>query len=182
MFLLFGRRRALGNRRVVERLYAGIIAAVRQPVFYDTYGVADTFEGRFELLIFHAGLILGRLNTAEAPGPAVAQDLVDAIFRHLDAGLREMGVGDLAVPKRMKKLAEAFLGRSAAYDAALREGEQALAQALSRNMLEGKGAAEAMARYGAWANRLLGEASVPDLLERPLPFPDAAAIDQRVLL
>lgn len=180
MFFPFGRKRALANQ-LVERLHADIVAAVRRPEFYTDYGVADTFEGRFELLTLHAGLALKRLNDAEAPGPALAQHLVDTIFRHLDAGLREMGVGDLAVPKRMKKLAEAFLGRSAAYDLALREGEQALAAALLRNMFDGRGAANAMARYGLAAHLRMNEASLEALLNHPLPFPVVTRVEHRVL-
>lgn len=176
MFSPFGRQRALARKQVVERLYAEIVGAVRQPVFYTDYGVADTFEGRFELLTFLAGLVLRRLNEVQAPGPELAQDLVDAIFRHLDTGLREMGVGDLAVPKRIKKLAEAFLGRSAAYDAALREGEQALEATLLRNLLDGRGAAGALARYGSVAQRRLGDTSLNQLLDQPLPFPDPATL------
>lgn len=181
MFFSFGRKRALADQQLVDRLHADIVAAVRRPAFYLDYGVADTFQGRFELLTFHAGLILRRLNDAEAPGPALAQDLVDTIFRHLDSGLREMGVGDLAVPKRMKKLAEAFLGRSAAYDAALRESENALAEALSRNMFDGGDGGKAMARYGVATHRRLDETSLDALLERPVPFPDLIPAEQRGL-
>ena len=181
MVFFFGRKRALAKKQLVERLYAEIVAAVRQPELYTEYGVADTFEGRFELLTLHAGLVLKRLSDAEAPGPVLAQDLVDAIFHHLDSGLREAGVGDLAVPKRMKTLAEAFLGRSAAYDDALRKGEQALAAALLRNMLDGDGAAGPLARYGLAVHRRLNDASLDDLLGQPLPFPDVAAIQHRAL-
>ena len=123
--------------------------------FYLEHGVADTFEGRFELLILHAGPVLKRLNEAEAPGPDLAQDLVDAIFRHLDAGLREMGVGDLAVPKRIKKLAEAFLGRSAAYDSAIGEGQEAVEAALSRNVFDGGAVPGGMAQLWPSAARAL---------------------------
>ena len=172
MFSLFGRKRAQANRQLIERLHAEIVAAVRRPAFYVDYGVADTFEGRLELLILHAWLVLKRLNDAEAPGPAAAQDLVDAVFRHLDFGLREMGVGDMAVPKRMKTLAEAFLGRSMAYDTALREGEQALAAALSRNMFNGNDTGKAMARYAMAAGARLSATPLEVCFVDPLPFPD----------
>ena len=67
-------------------------------------GVPDTFEGRFESLTLHAALLVRRLRAAEAPGPDMAQHLVDTVFRHFDRTLREMGVGDTTVPKRMKLL------------------------------------------------------------------------------
>src|ERR1700712_1892213 len=98
MFSLFRTRQADRNRQLIEELHRQIVEAARHPVFYTDYGVTDTFEGRLEVLTLLAGLVLRRLNDAESPGPAVAQDLVDAIFLHLDRGMREMGVGDLAVP------------------------------------------------------------------------------------
>lgn len=180
MFPLFGRRRAKANQQLIERLHGEIVAAVRRPAFYLDCGVADTFEGRFELLVLHAGLLLRRLNEAEAPGPEVAQELVDTLFRRLDADLRELGVGDLAVPKRMKKLAEAFLGRSAAYEAAFGAGEEALAAALSRNIFDGGPGGTALARYALAARARLAETSLEACLLDPLPFPALATPNAEV--
>ena len=182
MVFPFGRRRPSPNRVLLDRLHSEIVAAVRRPVFYLAYGVPDTFEGRFELLALHAGLVLRRLNGAPAPGPAVAQDLVDAVFAHLEAGLREAGVGDITVPKRMKRLCEAFLGRSAAYDAALRQGGDALAEAVLRNVHAGgdaAGLARRLAGYAEAAAAALAGASLEDCLAGPLPFPDPSAIPPR---
>lgn len=175
MFSLFRGRRAEANQQLIEGLHEQIVAAARQPVFYLDYGVTDTFEGRFELMIALAGVALSRLNAAEAPGPAVAQDLVDTIFRHLDLGLREMGVGDLAVPKRIKKLAEAFLGRAAAYDAAARAGGDALALALSRNIFDEKHDGRALAQYLSATRARFAERSLDACLRQGLPFPDPAS-------
>lgn len=175
----FGRRRPSPTRSLLDRLHGEIVAAARAPAFYLDYAVPDTFEGRFELLALHAGLVLRRLNAAEPPGPAVAQDLVDAVFGHLDADLREAGVGDITVPKRMKKLAEAFLGRSAAYDAGFRLGAAALCTAVGRNVYAGAEAGAAvdrMARYAAAAGEALGAASLEACLAGPLPFPDPSSI------
>ncbi len=169
--LFFTRNRDGANRLLLERLYEDVVAAVRRPAFYAVLGVPDTFEGRFDLLTLHAGLVLRRLNEAEPPGPAVAQDLVDLVFRHLDEGLREAGVGDLAVPKRMKKLAEAFLGRSASYAAALDAGDGSLAAALSRNIYAGADDGERLAAYVREGARMLRQTSLDDCLRRALPFP-----------
>lgn len=176
MFSMFRGRRADANRRLIEALHEQVVTAARHPAFYTDYGVADTFDGRFELMTLTAGLALQRLNAAEEPGPSVAQDLVDTIFVHLDSGLREMGVGDLAVPKRIKALAGAFLGRSAAYDAALREGGDALAEALSRNIYNGAQDAQRMVRYVAESRKRLGERALDDCLRGGLRFPDPASI------
>ena len=120
MAFLFGWFRAAANRKTIGRLNDEVVAAVRRPAFYES-GVPDTFNGRFEVLVLHTTLVVRRMRSLEAPGSAVAQDLIDAVFRNLDPAMRELGVGDMAVPKRMKKLAEAFLGRSIAYDAALQQ-------------------------------------------------------------
>ncbi len=178
MLFSFGRRRRAPNRELLDRLHADIVAAVRDPLFYTDYGVSDTFEGRFELLAVHAGLVLRRLNAAEPPGPAVAQDLVDTIFGHLDSDLREAGVGDITVPKRMKKLAEAFLGRSSAYDQALRQDSEALAAALARNVFADRSDGTRLAAYVSSAYRSLEAASVSALLGQRLPFPDPLSISR----
>lgn len=178
MLFSIGRRRPSPTRVLLDRLHSEIVGAVRRPAFYLDYGVHDTFEGRFELLALHAGLVLRRFNAAAGPGPAVAQDLVDVVFAHLDADLREAGVGDITVPKRMKKLCEAFLGRSAAYDAALRLGPDALAAAVARNIHaeDGSGHAGRMARYVEAASSALAAAALEDCLAGPLPFPDPSSI------
>jgi cytochrome b pre-mRNA-processing protein 3 len=182
MVFSFGRQRPSPTRLLLDRLHTEIVAATRRPDFYIDYGVPDTFEGRFEMLALHAGLVLRRLNQAEAPGPAVAQDLVDTIFARLDADLREAGVGDITVPKRMKKLCEAFLGRSAAYDAALPQGPEALTAAVSRNIYAGTRdgtASRRMADYVATAAAALAATPLAACLAEPLPLPDPSSIPSR---
>ena len=179
MVFPFGRRRPSPTHLLLDRLHTEIVEAARRPDFYLGYGVPDTFEGRFEMLALHAGLVLRRFNLAEAPGPAVAQDLVDMVFARLDADLREAGVGDVTVPKRMKKLCEAFLGRSAAYDAALPLGLDAIAGAVSRNVYAGRSAAAVVPRMAAYvvaAAAALGSSSLDACLAGPLPFPDPSTI------
>ena len=130
--MIFGLFRGTANRRLIDRLHGEIVAAARDPVLFTQYGVADDLDGRFESVALHAALVLRRLNLLPPPGPQIAQDLADAVFQHFDIALREMGVGDISVPKRMKTLAEAFLGRAAAYDRALAAGHAALCAALPR--------------------------------------------------
>lgn len=140
-------RRSANNRAVVERLHGTIVAAARRPVLFTEFGLPDSFEGRFESLALHAALVVRHLQSARAPAPELAQALTDVIFRHFDRMLREMGVGDTAVPKRMKSLAEAFLGRGVAYKTAIDDGEVALSDALTRNVYGGRRDAAALTRY-----------------------------------
>jgi cytochrome b pre-mRNA-processing protein 3 len=164
------------NRRLVDRLYGEIVAAARDPALYADYAIADTLEGRFEALTLHATLVLRQLNAMAPPAPDMAQDLADAVFSHLDAALREMGVGDVTVPKRMKSFAEAFLGRGAAYDRALRAGRQALAETLSRNVYGGNVDASRLARYVEATSAALTNASFEAFVRGPVPFLKPATV------
>jgi cytochrome b pre-mRNA-processing protein 3 len=119
----------------VQELYARVAEGSRAPALYLDCAVPDTVEGRLESLSLHAMLVLKRLQSLPEPGPAAAQDFVDTLFRHIDAGLRELGVGDAVVPKRMKKIAQNFYGRTQAYTPSLVAADrQGLAEALARNI------------------------------------------------
>ncbi|MDB5644084.1 MAG: ubiquinol-cytochrome c chaperone [Hyphomicrobiales bacterium] len=141
MFGLFKRN---PNRVLIDKLHGEIMAGVQQPALYLDCGVPDTFEGRLEMLILHTAATVRRIEQLAAPGPELAQDVMDGVFRHLDGTLREMGVGDITVPKRIKKHAEAFAGRTLSYARALEEnGEAALRVALARNVLRDETRADA---------------------------------------
>jgi cytochrome b pre-mRNA-processing protein 3 len=114
-----------------------IVAQAREPLFYRDFGVPDTVNGRFDLLLLHLWMVLRRLK-GTAGATNLAQALFDRFCEDMDANLREMGVGDLTVPKRMQAFGEAFYGRAAAYDLALTDTADALARALSRNILNGE--------------------------------------------
>ncbi len=135
-------RRGLHNRNI-NALYGMIVAQARSRAFYAHYGVPDSVEGRFELIVLHLVLVLRRLAaTSQAGGRGdrrgnngVGQRLFDAFCRDLDDNLREMGVGDMAVPRKMRQFGEAFYGRQTAYDAAMNaEDERELEKALARNI------------------------------------------------
>jgi cytochrome b pre-mRNA-processing protein 3 len=131
------RKPRIAPRGTIEAIYGMIVTQAREPLFYRDLGVPDTVNGRFDLLVLHLWIVLRRLQPI--PGGAVlSQALFDRFCEDMDANLREMGVGDLAVPKRMQAFGEAFYGRAAAYDLALTEGREALAQALCKNILNGE--------------------------------------------
>ncbi|RYJ01457.1 MAG: ubiquinol-cytochrome C chaperone, partial [Acetobacteraceae bacterium] len=106
------------------------------PWFFGPLAVPDTLDGRFDVVGLHVALLIRRLRQdADKRGPAIAQAVFDAMFADMDINLREMGVSDLRVGKRMRQMWEAFHGRCLAYEAALDAGDQAaLATALDRNV------------------------------------------------
>lgn len=156
-------------------LHAVVVAAALDPGVYLAGGVADSFEGRFESVTLHAWLVTRRLGTLPPPGPDAAQELVDRIFAGLDHTLRELGVGDVVVPRKMKLLASSFLGRLEAYEAALSAGNRVgLRAALSRNALDGR-SAEALASFVEQATPHLDTLSLDDILGSAPLFPQWSA-------
>ena len=124
--------------RIIASLYGTIVAQARVPAFYHRYGVPDTVNGRLEMIMLHAVLFLRRLESEAAPARALGQELFDRFCRDMDESMREMGVGDLAVPRKMRRIGEAFYGRQAAYRAALAApGDEPLVATLQRNVFAG---------------------------------------------
>lgn len=122
-----------------EALYAQTVAQSRQPALYADLGAPDTVEGRFELYSLHVYLILERLKGQGDAAADAAQCLFDTYVSALDNALREMGVGDMSVGKKMRKLGEAFYGRVASYEEALAAlpDTTALDALLTRTVYEG---------------------------------------------
>ena len=118
----------------VARVYQLIVAQSRRPEFYRDLAVTDSLDGRFDMLSLHAILVLRRLKQEPARTGRFSQALFDHMFMDMDMSLREMGVGDLSVGKRVKQMGSAFLGRVVAYEKGLSEGDEALADALTRNV------------------------------------------------
>jgi len=129
-FGLLGRSRA--ERRGYE-LYGEAVRAARAPLYYAELGVPDTLDGRFDMVGLHAFLLIRHL-TQQPGGQPTAQAIFDAMFNDMDVNLREMGVGDLSVGKKVRVMWEAFHGRAQAYSEALKQGRAALAEALARNL------------------------------------------------
>lgn len=138
-------------RKAAERLYAAAAAQARAPALYADMGAPDTVEGRFELLTLHVILLIDRLKDGPPEAAAVRQILFDVYVSNLDGALREMGVGDLTVGKRMRKLGGAFYGRARACEAAFsalpdaRPLEEALARTVFGAATDAK--PEALAAY-----------------------------------
>ena len=120
-----------------ERLHGAIAARARNPWFYEALGVPDTLDGRFDLMALEAFLVFEALDGRGAEQRALAQKTCDIMFAAFDDAVRSLGVGDMGVPRKMKALAGAYLGRIEAYRAALGKDEAALHEALLRNIYRG---------------------------------------------
>jgi cytochrome b pre-mRNA-processing protein 3 len=164
---LFRRRAA---RLSIEQLYARAAAQARTPDFYLALGAPDRIDARFELYTLHVLLLVMRLRDEGPAGADAAQDLFDTYVSALDHALRELGVGDLSIAKKMRKLGESLYGRMTAYEAPLRAGNvDDLAQALARNLFEDEAApgAPAIAAYAVASRARLAAQPVEALQSGP---------------
>ncbi len=170
-------------REPAEALYLAVVGQARQPGFYTIYGAPDTVDGRFDMIALHVFLVLRRLRDEGDGGAALAQKLFDVMFDYMDQDLREMGVGDLSVGKKVKAMASAFYGRISAYEKGLDEGETTLVRALTRNLYSAREPhAEDVRRLAAYvrvqADDLAAQSGVRLLAGRinflPVPGVDAA--------
>ncbi len=160
----------------IEAIYGMIVTQTRIAAFYRDLGVPNTVDGRFDLLVVHLWLVLSRLRTGHSAG--LAQGLFDRFCADMDDNLREMGVGDLTVPKRMRAFGEAFYGRSFAYDEAMAAGEAALVQAFRKNVFNGReGAGAELAAYACEVSTALSAISDADLAAGRWAFPVPRPLD-----
>jgi cytochrome b pre-mRNA-processing protein 3 len=126
----------------VQNLHQALVNRAREPVFFTQFNVADTLDGRFDLLVLHAFLLLERLR--DAGQGDLAQGLIDTIFLGFDEGLRDLGTGDMGMGRRIKAIADAFYGRMQAYGAS--KDVSAMSEALRRNLYRGAEGREAQSR------------------------------------
>jgi cytochrome b pre-mRNA-processing protein 3 len=119
-----------------ESVYAAIVALARRPWLYAQAGVPDTVSGRFDMIVLHLALVIARLRVGGPEAQAFSQALLETMFADMDGNLREMGVGDLSVAKRMRTMAGIHYGRAIAYREALAAADPpaAVAEVLVRNL------------------------------------------------
>jgi cytochrome b pre-mRNA-processing protein 3 len=163
----------------ISTLYGTIVAQARLPCFYRDYAVADTVNGRFDLIVLHMALVLERL-AAEPDLRGLGQALFDRFCGDMDDNLREMGVGDLKVPKEMRRIGDAFYGRLQAYRAALAaDNPRALTDAIARNVDGAPGEGAAARRLAAYMRKAvsdLGAQNAAALADGALRFPDPEGV------
>jgi cytochrome b pre-mRNA-processing protein 3 len=175
---LFSIFREKPEKTAASALYAAIVEQSRRPEYFSRMGVPDTVDGRFDILVLNAALPMRRLTSAGDKAAKVSQALFNLMFQDFDQSLREMGVGDIIVPKRIKEMGEAFYGRALAYDKALAANDSAaLIEALTRNVYRGAAndGAAALAGYAQRAYQAVGAQSVEDLCDGRIHYPDVEA-------
>lgn len=155
-------------------LYGRAVAAARETYVYAHLGVPDTLDGRFDLVGLHAFLLIRRLN-AEPGGPPLAQSIFDAMFADMDINLRELGVGDMGIAKRVRAMWEGFHGRAAIYAQAMDAADPAtLEAALTRNVWRGEpspsGSGAALTRLAFAEERHLAAQPLSALLRGEADF------------
>lgn len=173
-WLMLRRNRAQAVRQSVSRIYDGIVAQSRRIEFYRDLAVPDSLDGRFDMLVLHMVLVQRRLKGESRDAARFAQALFDHMFVDMDESLREIGVGDMSVGKRVKQMGAAFYGRLEAYEAGL--AGHTLEDALARNVYRGAvpdhDTVRRLADYVRSAERLLATQPVSDVLAGTACFGD----------
>ena len=157
-------------------LYTAMVTQARQPDFYAKLGVPDTLEGRFDLILVHAFVLFRRLKSDDGDKD-LAQAIFDVMFADLDQNMREMGIGDVGILKRIRKMSESYHGRVVAYEEGVQSGAAELAAALNRNLYADASATDeqlmAMVGYVNDALAVLSKQAILDLQNGVVHFPDA---------
>ena len=158
------------------------MAASRHPALYREQGVPDTLQGRFEMLALHLFPVLYRLMHVPGDDPELAQLISERLVSETDAAFREMGVGDVTVPKRMKTFYRSFAGRIGAYTTALETGDEALVDAVRRNVFpdgDADGNALKLALHIKAAVAAIRAVAMERLRAGDVPYPEVGAADGR---
>ncbi|HEU0117182.1 MAG TPA: ubiquinol-cytochrome C chaperone family protein [Alphaproteobacteria bacterium] len=160
----------MANPAIAE-LYAICVTQARRPDFYRTFGVPDTLDGRFDMLLLHVFMLMHRMvKEGEAK-----QQLFDLMFYDMDRSLREMGVGDMSISKKIKPMISAFYGRGQAYEKAFSGSDADLAATLSRNLYNNANidekTLEKMVDYARRAVAMLAKQPLQDILSGRAGFP-----------
>ena len=176
--MFFKWRRDRAARKVsANGLYQTALIQSRDPVFYTECAVPDTMDGRFDLLALHATLVMERLEELGPEGRKLAQAFFDVLFKQIELSLREIGIGDLGVPKHMAKMMKALNGRAYVYHAAMvNHDENALEHAIARNVYRTDAAnipegAHIIGRYMKYSHRALRTYSLEDFQNAVVAFP-----------
>jgi cytochrome b pre-mRNA-processing protein 3 len=176
---MFGRffsksRFGSSKRDVPYEIYGNLVARARNPELYRDLGVPDTINGRFDMMVIHVFLLAHRLKDAGDACRELSQGIFDAFLLDMDRGMREEGVGDTSVPKKLKKMTQVYYGRLRAYEKPLEEGNNsALAEIINRNIFTDKHnneCANALANYMLRLHAHIEALTVEDILNGEIEF------------
>lgn len=175
------RRRGEAARKA-EEIYGAVVAQARRPDFYESYGVPDTMRGRYEMLVLNLFLMLERMREDPADTTELSRLTLERFCADMDDCMREIGIGDLAVPKKVKRAAIGFYERAAVYRPAIAADDApSLAGHLSRFVRDGEAAeatGEMLAGYALRARKSLAEAPLAAVLDGTA-FPPTAGSARR---
>ncbi len=174
---LFRRKK---NTGAVRDVYVRVVSQARQNVFYARWSVPDSVTGRFDMISLHLCLVMRHLKGGPEEAREFSQDLFDLFFKDMDRSLREMGAGDMAVPKRIQKMGELFYGMLASLDGALTNGDSAALRAtLSRNIYNGEDVSglEELTRYVERTMAMLQKQEIAQIVSGKIHF-DAPDIQE----
>jgi cytochrome b pre-mRNA-processing protein 3 len=165
-----------GGASHADDLYDAIMAQARLPIYYQRLGVPDTLEGRFSVLTLNLFAVLRRLKGGGAEARATAQGLADRFVTDMDTVLREIGVGDLAVPKKVRKLVAGGANLIEGYDRAAAAGGEELETAIADSLpLDEEEARAVSAKLTPYVNALLEglkQQPINDICAGRIRFPD----------
>ena len=164
-----------------QKLYGAIVAQARLPVFYQAFGVPDTLEGRFVVLSLNLFAVLHRLKADGGEAHVLAQELIDQFSADMETVLREIGVGDISIPKKVRRLAASSAGLLQSYEEAFAGGHGGLASAIAEALLldrsVAKAAGERLAHYVRGVVRHLETESLSALRAGEVEFPEISRED-----
>ena len=165
------------RQEVAAKIYNDLVAHARSPAFYLSYGVPDSELGRFEMICLHCYLLFRRLGKTDNAGKELSQSVHDLMFSDLDRTLREQGIGDMGIGKRIKALARNLYGRIDAYEIGFTEGSTELANALRRNLYASADASDseitAMITYIKDTMEFLDGQQTPEIMSGRVFFSEA---------
>lgn len=174
-------------RGTATELYGSVVTQARNPAFYSEMGIPDTLEGRYEMVVMHMALVLERLRTEGDDGIALSRETIETFVADMDGSMRELGVGDLTVPKKVKSAAAGLYARADAYRQALiQEGARAGASgvldvAIARFALGSETADDRsarLARYYRAVTVALARLASAEVLAGRMPMPAPASLGQ----
>ncbi|MFA5901311.1 MAG: ubiquinol-cytochrome C chaperone family protein [Hyphomicrobium sp.] len=161
-------------RRKAGEIYGAVVTQARCVDFYAVLGVPDTPTGRYEMVTLHLFLVLERLRAHAGTASPLSRLLVEAFVADMDDSLRELGTGDLAVPKKVRRAASGLYERSMAYREALQAGDvRALAKCFTEHAYAGVAnpGADVLASYAVAASAALASADLVDAPFASSAFP-----------